>query len=142
MRLYLECGQYAKKSHNIVINFLWKHLHEHVTRINGVSIRKWVLDYNIFQMFRISDWFQSIYIDSKRCYYWKGLWKWACNTYPAVIYLLKVKSKNLRTRCEICWKWTTKVSEQRYWRRSGVFIVNFEHISHLALVFLLLTLNL
>ena len=26
-------------------------------------------------------------------------------------------------------------------RRSGVFIVKFEHISHLALVFLLLTLN-
>ena len=28
-----------------------------------------------------------------------------------------------------------------YWRRSGVFIVNFEHISHLFLVFLLFTLN-
>ena len=27
------------------------------------------------------------------------------------------------------------------WRRSGIFIVNFAHISHLALVFLLLTLN-
>ena len=27
------------------------------------------------------------------------------------------------------------------WRRSGVFIVNFKHISHLVLVFLLLTLN-
>ena len=27
------------------------------------------------------------------------------------------------------------------WRRSGVFIVNFEHISHLFLVFILLTLN-
>ena len=27
------------------------------------------------------------------------------------------------------------------WHRSGVFIVNFEHISHLVLVFLLLTLN-
>ena len=27
------------------------------------------------------------------------------------------------------------------WRRSGVFIVNFEHFSHLVLVFLLLTLN-
>ena len=26
-------------------------------------------------------------------------------------------------------------------RRSGIFIVNFEHISHLALVFLLLALN-
>ena len=30
---------------------------------------------------------------------------------------------------------------QRHWRPSGVFIVNFEHISHLVLVFLLLTLN-
>ena len=28
-----------------------------------------------------------------------------------------------------------------HWRRSGVFIVNFEHISHVALVFLLSTLN-
>ena len=39
---------------------------------------------------------------------------------PAGIYLLQVNS-----RC-----------------RSGVFIVNFEHISHIAQVFLLLTLNL
>ena len=29
----------------------------------------------------------------------------------------------------------------RHWRRSGVFTVNFEHISHIFLVFLLLTLN-
>ena len=29
----------------------------------------------------------------------------------------------------------------RHWRRSGIFIVNFEHISHLVLVFLLLTLS-
>ena len=28
-----------------------------------------------------------------------------------------------------------------YWRRSGVFIVNFGHISHLVLVFILLTLG-
>ena len=27
------------------------------------------------------------------------------------------------------------------WRRSGNFIVNFEHISHLVLVFLFLTLS-
>ena len=27
------------------------------------------------------------------------------------------------------------------WRRSSVFIVNFQHISRLSLVFLLLTLN-
>ena len=37
------------------------------------------------------------------------------------------------------YKLTIKTPERR--RSSGVFIVNFEHTSHLALVFLLLTLN-
>ena len=55
--------------------------------------------------------------------------------------MLKVNNKNIRTRCKICSKLTIKTPEQRQWRRSGVFIVNFEHILHLALVFLLLTLN-
>ena len=32
-------------------------------------------------------------------------------------------------------------NKERQWRRSGIFIVNFEHISHLVLMFLLLTLN-
>ena len=31
-------------------------------------------------------------------------------------------------------------SEDEAWRRSGIFIVNIEHISHFDLVFLLLTL--
>ena len=60
---------------------------------------------------------------------------------PAGIYLLKVNNRNTRTRCEICSKLTINTPERRQWRRSGVFIVNFEHISHLVLVFLLLTLN-
>ena len=60
---------------------------------------------------------------------------------PAGIYLLKVNNRNTRARCEICSKLTINTPERRQWRRSGVFIVNFEHISHLALVFLLLTLN-
>ena len=57
------------------------------------------------------------------------------------IYLLKVYNRNTRTRCEICSKLTIKTSERRHWCRSNVFIVNFEYIPHLALVFLLLTLN-
>ena len=40
-----------------------------------------------------------------------------------------------------CSKLTIKTVEQRPWRRSGIFIVNFEHISYLVLVFLLLTLS-
>ena len=56
------------------------------------------------------------------------------------IYLLKVNNRNTRKRCEICPKLTKKTPE-RCRRRFGVFIVDFEHISHLVLVFPLLTLN-
>ena len=52
------------------------------------------------------------------------------------IYLLKVNDRNTRARCETCSKLTIKTPERRHWRLSGVFIVNFEHISHLVLVFL------
>ena len=57
------------------------------------------------------------------------------------VYLLKVNNKSTRTRCERCLKLVIKTLERRHWRRSGVFIVNFEHISHFVLVFQLLTLN-
>ena len=55
--------------------------------------------------------------------------------------MFKVNNKNIRRRCEICSKLTIKTSERRHWGRSSVFIVNFEYISHLVLVFLLLTLS-
>ena len=43
--------------------------------------------------------------------------------------------------CEIRSKLKIKTLERRQWRLSGVFIVNFEQILHLVLVFILLTLN-
>ena len=60
-------------------------------------------------------------------------------TFPAKIYLLKVNNRDTRKRCKISSKLTIKTPERRHWRRSDVFIVNFEHISHLFLLFLLLT---
>ena len=76
---------------------------------------------------------------------------WRCvppDIVRAGIYLLKVNNRNSRTRCEICLKicskLTIKTPEQRHWRhlrRSAVYIVNFEHISHLFLALLLLTLK-
>ena len=86
-------------------------------------------------------------------------------TNPVGIYLLKVTNRNTRTRCEIFWKLIIKTSELRLTksshmlkqtcsfqlqaclsmcdlfdrRRYGLFIVNFEHISHLILVLVLLT---
>ena len=62
----------------------------------------------------------------------------------AKIYLFKVIIETLtRKRWEICSKLTIKTPEQRQWHRSGVFIIDFEHIhiSELFLVFLLLALN-
>ena len=61
--------------------------------------------------------------------------------YLAEVYLLKVNKRNTRTRCEVCSKLTIKTPERRYWHCSGVLIVNFEHILHFVLIFLLLTLN-
>ena len=60
---------------------------------------------------------------------------------PAGVYLFKVSNRNTTTRCEICLKLTIKIPERRHWRRPAIFIVNFEYISHLVVVFLLLTLN-
>ena len=62
-------------------------------------------------------------------------------SYPAGIYLLKGDNRNTKTRCEIYSELTIKTPEQRQLRRSDIFIVNFEHISHIVLVFLLSTLN-
>ena len=59
----------------------------------------------------------------------------------AGIYLPKVNNRNTKTKCEMCSKLTIKTPERPQRRSSGVFIVNFEHISYFVLVFLLLTLN-
>ena len=58
-------------------------------------------------------------------------------------YMFKVNNRNTKTRCKICSNLTITTPERRQWRRSDVFIGNFEHISHLdlVLVFLLLTLS-
>ena len=60
---------------------------------------------------------------------------------PVGNYMFKVKNRNARTRCEISSKLTIKTPERPQWHRSGVVIVNFEHISHPFLPFLILTLS-
>ena len=61
------------------------------------------------------------------------------HTFPGGIYLLKVNKRNTRTWCEICSELTIKALTPlaSFWR----LVVNSEHISHLVLLFLLLTLN-
>ena len=57
-------------------------------------------------------------------------------TSPTNIYLFIVNNSNIRKKCEICSKLRIKTPEQGF----TVFIINFEHISHFFLVFVL-TLN-
>ena len=52
------------------------------------------------------------------------------------MFLLEVKNRNMRVRYETCSKLTIKRPEQRHWRRSGVFIVNFKPMSYIVLLFL------
>ena len=56
-------------------------------------------------------------------------------------YFFKVNNWNTRKRSETYSKLQIKTLEQREWRRSGVFIFNVVHISHLFLIFPLLVLN-
>ena len=53
------------------------------------------------------------------------------------IYWFKVNNRKSRERCEMCSKLSIKTPQRRQWRRFGVFVVKFEHISHLFLVLLL-----
>ena len=53
---------------------------------------------------------------------------------PTGNYMLKVNNRNSRARCEICSKLTITTTKRRQCP-----IVDFKHISHLDLVFLLLT---
>ena len=56
-------------------------------------------------------------------------------------YLFKVNNGNTRAMFEVCSKFKSKTPKWHHWRRSGAFIVNFEQISHIILVFPLLTLK-
>ena len=60
------------------------------------------------------------------------------SVYSAGIYLAKVNCGNTSIMCKICSKSTLKAPKQSH---SGVFIVNFQNISHIVLVFPLFTLN-
>ena len=68
-------------------------------------------------------------------YPFNGLWN------PGNFCLAKLNNRNTRKRCKICSKLSLKTPERRQWCLSSVFIVNFEHILHHFLVFLLPNLN-
>ena len=65
----------------------------------------------------------------------------AVNAFPVGNSIFQLNNRNIRAMCEIFLKLTIKTPERHQSRRSGVFIVNFEHIADLALMLLSLTLS-
>ena len=51
------------------------------------------------------------------------------NSFQAGIFLFKVNNGNTKTKYEICSKLASSTPEGHHWRRSDVFLANFEQIS-------------
>ena len=84
------------------------------------------------------DWDSASQYDSSRTQNWQ---RFKDSLSPALNYMFKDNNSDTRTRREIYSKSTIKTLERHYWRRHGVFIVSFEHILHLVVVFLWFTLS-
>ena len=113
--------------------FLWKFIficHSDIPRKNPTKFRVSKFFFSVIKA-RKCNLFNFEYVPTIHDMFW----------HPSRKILLKVNNRNTRTRCEICLKLSITTSERCHWRLSGVFIVNFEHISHLVLVFLKLTLS-
>ena len=74
----------------------------------------------------------------KKTMIWNGLTMKIGIINPVNIYLFKVSNRNTRKSKS---KLTIKTRQRLEWHRSRDFIFNVEHILHLFLLFLLLTLN-
>ena len=56
-------------------------------------------------------------------------------TFPSENFLIKFNNQNFRTMSEIYSVFAIKTPARRQWHLSDVFIVNFEQISHVVLMF-------
>ena len=106
--------------------------------------------FSALYVFHSTFWILNFYLQWQKLAHFRQLWKLDNPNHFAYIqffakwsilpvgnYMSKVNYRNTRTRCEICSKLTVKTPERRlasFWYLN----INFEHISHLVLVFLLL----
>ena len=68
------------------------------------------------------------------------LFNWMVDRSTFYIFISKCKRNHWnQPKYEICWGLSMSTPERRQWHRSGVFILNFEHILHLFLIFLSVT---
>ena len=58
---------------------------------------------------------------------------------PAGVYLFNINNRNVGIMCEIGLKLKIEIAERRHSQHFSVFIVNLEQISHIDVIFPLLT---
>ena len=116
-----------------------------LSRLSSAEALKWIFFPGLIH-FPCSNWFidsikntevksVSSFLTWIWCYFWHNLNLFCGN-------MLQIISPLIAQPAFTCSKLTIETLEQgHHWRHFGVFIVNVEHISYLALVFLLLTLN-
>ena len=85
--------------------------------------------------FMFSD-FTSKKIFCSRKWWWGGEWRPPAPPFPYSP--VNVDNRNTTKMFEIYSKLTIKIPGRSHWHRSGVFMVNFEQVSWLFVVFLLL----
>ena len=88
-----------------------------------ISMCQWFLLFNIWSIFKL------IFIHSKTTI--SFIYRAFLEKIPTAIYCFKVNNGNMKTICKTCSNITMKKLEKRQKRCSGIFIVNFEHISHI-----------
>ena len=85
--------------------------------------------------------FNSFYFLLQSCY----CWLWSVNCRMRLLFAVLVVCKHfpaqiqLWKRWKICSKLAMTIPERCRWRSTDIFFVNFEHILHLFLLFLLVT---
>ena len=75
--------------------------------------------------------------DQKKLRIWTLFVQWR-------FYLFKTNNGNTKNdigKCKMCLKLTVRIPERPQWHCAGVFIVDYQQISHIHLVFPLVTLN-
>ena len=106
-----KLNEFTKKKLNLILNEKWEILRR--TRIKWNNVTFYLhLYFNLNSLIKKNKWKRKLYV--------------------SLFFLSIVNTAFLKC---------THSFASLSWRRSGVFIVNFEHISHLTIVFLLLPLS-
>ena len=125
----------------LTLIFIWLFSHE---EREGITVKKWSRKIHKLasrcKMFYVSHSFCRQFLKATICFSWIFAWRYNLCTVSQQTFTYSKLTMETQEKCGICSKLTIKTPEPKN-ISSVVFIVNFEHILHLFLMFLSLTLK-